>query len=73
MGLFNDNMGMTGYAVREPNFRLRFFLIVFVGAMAFGTVMYWRSQLLLSQNYVDIPMAKHLQKNKLYQDYDLDQ
>jgi hypothetical protein len=72
--LFNDNMGLTGYAVRDPSFRFRFFLIIFMGIMAFGAVMYWRSKLLLSQEYVDVPMARHLQKNYFYQNYNnLDQ
>jgi hypothetical protein len=67
--LFSDNLGMTGYAVRDSNFRLRFFVIIFFGIMSFGAVMYWRSQLLLSQEYVDVPMAKHLQKNGIYKNY----
>ena len=64
---------ISGYRVYDANFRLRFFIIVFMGIMALGAVLYWRSQLLLSSEYVDFPMAKHLQKNKLYQNYNLDE
>jgi len=59
--------GITGSDVRDPNFRLRFFVIIFMGVMAFGAVLFWRSKLLLSQEYVDIPIAKHLQEKDFYQ------
>jgi hypothetical protein len=66
MGFFsNDNMGMTGYAVTDTNCRLRFFLIIFMGMMALGAVLFWRSRLLMSAEYVDVPMVKHLQKSQL--------
>jgi len=64
---------IAGYRVGDNNFWLRVFIIIFMGIIAFGAVLYWRSQLLLSSEYVDFPMAKHLQKNKLYQNYNLDE
>ena len=67
-------MGITGSAVYDGNFRLRFCIIMIMGIMAFGSVMYWRSQLLLSSEYVDIPVARHARKSNtnLYNQYDID-
>jgi len=52
--------GLLGSQVKDPNFRLRFFIIMFMGIIAFGVILYWRSQLLFSTEYVDFPMSKHL-------------
>lgn len=56
-------MGFYGNEVRDPNFRLRFLIIVFMGVMALGAVLFWRSKLLLSAEYVEIPISRHLIKN----------
>jgi hypothetical protein len=48
-------MGLIGDRVTTGNFRLRFFLIFFSGIVALGSVLYWRSQLLWSQEYVEFP------------------
>lgn len=63
--LFSESAGLYGWGVKDSNFRLRFFSIVFMGLMAFGAVLYWRSQLLLSSEYVDVPMAKHLSRHQM--------
>jgi hypothetical protein len=51
--LLNTDLG--GGRITDPNFRLRFFLIFFAGLIALASILYWRSKLLLSQEYVDFP------------------
>jgi hypothetical protein len=48
-------MGLTGTGVRDPNIRLRFFFIILAGIIAGGSILYWRSQLLWNQEYVEFP------------------
>ena len=53
-------MGMTGSSVSNPNRRLHFFGIVFIGILAFGSVLYWRQKSLVAAEYTDFP--KHEKK-----------
>lgn len=53
--LYSD-LGGTG--IYGSNFRLRFLFIFLAGLLVFGSITYWRSQLLLSQEYVDFPQYK---------------
>lgn len=48
-------MGIAGSSIKSKNIRLRFLMIVLLGIGAFGAVLYWRSQALISQEYVEIP------------------
>lgn len=50
--LYSD---LSGSSVGNKNLRLRFLLIFFCGLIAFSSILYWRSKLLLSQEYVDFP------------------
>lgn len=56
-------MGISGSGLSDKNVRLRFFIYTFMGIIALGAVMYWKSKLLLTTEYVDFAQAKHLQKN----------
>lgn len=47
-------MGIQGTGLHDQNVRFRFFAIVFVGILAFGAVLYWRSATLSSAEYVQI-------------------
>jgi len=49
---------LGGARVADSNFRLRFCLIIFSGIVALGSILYWRSKLLVSQEYVDFPQHK---------------
>lgn len=53
--LYSD---LSGSRVSDGNFRVRFLLIFFGGLVALGSIVYWRSQLLVSQEYVDFPQYK---------------
>jgi hypothetical protein len=53
--LYSD---LSGNRVTDGSFRVRFLLIFFSGLVALGSVIYWRSQLLISQEYVDFPQYK---------------
>ncbi len=57
--------GMSGYGVKDPNFSLRFFLIIFSGVAAFGVILFWRSQLFISAEYQEMPTTtKQVQTKK---------
>lgn len=43
-----------GNKVKDPNVRLRLLLFFFIGVIAFGSVLYWRSQALVAAEYQDI-------------------
>jgi hypothetical protein len=60
--LFNSDY--AGSRVGDINFRFRFFLIFFCGLIAAGSIVYWRSRLLVSQEYVSFPEPK-IQHHKL--------
>ncbi len=61
--LFNSELG--GGRVSDPNYRLRFFLIFLGGLIALASILYWRSKLLLSQEYVDFPQHQVKPKSLL--------
>jgi hypothetical protein len=48
-------MGISGTRVSNPNFQLRFFAICFMGIAAFASVLWWRQQVLVNAEYVDVP------------------
>lgn len=48
---------LYGYQVRDPNFRLRFLVIGFMGVLAFGSVMFWKGELLFASEYQDLPVT----------------
>ena len=50
-------MGIQGSGLQDKNVRLRFFIYVFMGVIALSSVLYWRSQLLVTSEYVEI--SKH--------------
>ncbi len=50
-------MGLYGSDVKDPNFVLRFSVIVFMSIMAFGSVLFWRSTLLFASEYQDLPVT----------------
>lgn len=50
-------MPIVGDGVRDPNFRLRFFAIIFIGLIGFGIAMSWRSQILFAAEYQDMPVT----------------
>lgn len=67
-------MGLAGNNIGIANFQLRFFVLVFFGIAALGSVLYWRQQTLIASTYVDIPTrsktaasAKSDFKSKNYQ------
>ncbi|HEX3095705.1 MAG TPA: hypothetical protein VHQ20_01130 [Patescibacteria group bacterium] len=48
-------MPIQGSNLRDVNFRLRFFILVFMGLIAVASVFYWRNQTLRNAEYVSIP------------------
>lgn len=56
--------GLTGAGVKDPNFSLRLMIITVMSVMAFGAVLFWRSKLMLSAEYVEVPAARHLKQPK---------
>jgi hypothetical protein len=48
-------MKLVGTGVGIANFRLRFFILVFMGIMALGSVLYWRKIEISTAEYVYIP------------------
>lgn len=58
-------MGFTGSSVNSPNRRLQFLGIVFIGIVAFASLLYWRQQTLVASEYVEFPQndnPKHVKK-----------
>jgi hypothetical protein len=49
------HMGIQGSNLKSTNNQLRFYLIIFGGLIAFGSVFYWRQQTLKQAEYVDLP------------------
>lgn len=56
-------MGLQGSGLSDTNTRLRFFLIVFMGLIAMGSVLYWRSQLISTTEYVDLGPTHKIKKS----------
>jgi hypothetical protein len=50
-------MALIGSSVRDPNYILRFSVIVFMGIIAFGSVLMWRSSLLFASEYQEMPVT----------------
>jgi hypothetical protein len=67
---------LTGSQVSDPNFLLRFALIIFSGTIAFGAVLFWKSQLLLAAEYQEMPtthkQVKVKKQNIIKQRYSLE-
>lgn len=57
-------MALIGSSVNDPNYVLRFSVIVFMGIMAFGSVLAWRSQLLFAADYQEMPVTQQLLRIK---------
>lgn len=51
--MFSDNI--AGSAIHDANPRFRMYLVVTVAVGALGSVLFWRSQLLIASDYVDLP------------------
>lgn len=47
--------GIIGSGIGDANVRFRMCLVVTVGIAAFGSVLFWRAQLLVSSEYVEFP------------------
>lgn len=45
-------MSIQGNGLKSTNPRLRLLIIVFLGVMALGTVIYWQQQLFVNSDYV---------------------
>ncbi len=58
-------MGIQGSGLSDKNVRLRFLTYIFMGVVAFGAVLYWRSQTMISAEYVEFDIPKH---NKIRSD-----
>ncbi|MBI5530096.1 MAG: hypothetical protein HY918_01175 [Candidatus Doudnabacteria bacterium] len=50
-------MSINGYGVKDPNYILRFSVIVFMGVAAMGSVLAWRSSLLFASEYQEMPIT----------------
>lgn len=57
-------MGIQGTGLKDSNIRLRFFVLVLMGIMAFGSVIYWRNKTLTNAEYVDIPTHTRVSRAK---------
>ena len=51
--MFSD--GLTGSAIHDASPRFRMYLVVVVGIFALGSVLFWRAQLFVSAEYVELP------------------
>ncbi len=56
--------GLLGYRVKDLNIRLRFFVIIFMGIIAFGAVLFWKSQLLFVAEYQEFPVTNYQVQRK---------
>jgi hypothetical protein len=50
-------MGLQGTGLQDKNVRLRFFIYIFMGVVALGSVLYWRTTLLVVSEYDQIVPA----------------
>lgn len=46
---------IAGSDVGDDNFRLRFFVIIFMGLLSVGSVIYWRNQTYMAAEYKEMP------------------
>lgn len=51
-------MGIQGSGLSDKNVRLRFLSYIFMGVLAFGAILYWRTQLMLTTEYVEFGTTK---------------
>lgn len=58
-------MGIQGSGLHDKNARLRFLIYIFIGVIAFGSVLYWRTVTLDSAEYVEFATPKKTKANKL--------
>jgi hypothetical protein len=56
--------GLIGSGVKDPNFLLRLSFLAFVGIIAFGSVLFWRTQLLFASEYQEMPITHEQLKIK---------
>ena len=63
--------GMVGSGVKEPNFVLRFFAIIFLGTLGLGITLSWRASILMAAEYQEIPTSRKMlelkKKNQIKQ------
>ncbi len=57
-------MGLLGSEVKNANVKLRFCVIVFMGVLAFGSVLFWKAQLMMSTEYEGMPVTHEQVKLK---------
>ena len=50
-------MAITGSSVNDPNYILRFSVIVFSGIILFGVAISWRASLLMANDYQEMPIT----------------
>ncbi len=69
-------MGLQGSGLHDKNVRLRFLVYIFMGVIALGSILYWRTQLIVVAEYdqtIPVPKATARQssadklKSKNYQ------
>lgn len=46
-----------GSGVHDPNFRFRFFFIIFCGIIAWGAINIWKGELLFAAEYQEFPVT----------------
>ena len=57
-------MAIQGTGLHDKNARLRFLVYMFMGVIAFGSVLYWRTQLMTTTEYVEFGVVKRSKANK---------
>ncbi len=50
--------GLIGSGVKDANFLLRLSFLVFAGIIAFGSVLFWRTELLFASEYQEMPTTQ---------------
>ena len=58
-------MPLTGYQVREINYRILFYIIIFFAIGAFASVLYWQSEADKASDFQKIPISKNFLKKDL--------
>ncbi len=62
-------MALIGSRVNDPNYVLRFSVIVFMGIIAFGSLLMWKSQLLFTADYQEMPVTQEQLRVKKENDF----
>ncbi len=52
-------MAIVGSGLSDKNIRLRFLTYIFLGILALGLILYWKSQLFLTTEYVEFDTYSH--------------